>query len=171
METFCKLFGSLLALVYHCFDRIVIQGYLPLLTRPEHHDYCYIRDEVLGFMVMCVGSFLPFQTIYYLNGHHYIAGELQRRSVRFRKDDNLFVGLRCGSPTGCRRPPQSRNYPPGLLDTGAGPEVFEKRPGRHPPAPRVLAEPSRILPEFLCSDGISRSTRFSRALASWLGSV
>jgi hypothetical protein len=36
METFCKLFGSLLALVYHCFDRIVIQGYLPLLTRPEH---------------------------------------------------------------------------------------------------------------------------------------
>src|SRR5437667_1899966 len=36
METFGKLFGSLLALVYHCFDRIVIQGYLPLLTRPEH---------------------------------------------------------------------------------------------------------------------------------------
>jgi hypothetical protein len=34
METFRKLFGSLLALVYHCFDRIVIQGYLPLLTRP-----------------------------------------------------------------------------------------------------------------------------------------
>ena len=33
METFCKLFGSLLAFVYHCFDRIVIQGYLPLLTR------------------------------------------------------------------------------------------------------------------------------------------
>ena len=28
METFCKLFGSLLAFVYHCFDRIVIQGYL-----------------------------------------------------------------------------------------------------------------------------------------------
>ena len=28
METFIKLFGSLLAFVYHCFDRIVIQGYL-----------------------------------------------------------------------------------------------------------------------------------------------
>jgi len=25
METFHKLFGSLLAFVYHCFDRIVIQ--------------------------------------------------------------------------------------------------------------------------------------------------
>src|ERR671923_1708852 len=196
METFRKLFGSLLALVYHCFDRIVIQGYLPLLTRPEHivhffrdvhgiapitkevliqrtteykawveafardhgvpitwaetgvkkedhvrpyyerfarrrrigvyfifrsmeqgpkfhvlppkaadpmyrlirrmrgrytHFYFYIRDEVLGPFVMCVGSFLPFQTTYYLNGHHFIAGELQRRGVRFRKDDNAFL--------------------------------------------------------------------------------
>ena len=33
METFAKLFGSLLACVYKCFDRIVIRGYLPLLTR------------------------------------------------------------------------------------------------------------------------------------------
>ncbi len=203
METFCKLFGSLLALVYHCFDRIVIQGYLPLLTRPEHivhffrdvhgiypitkqalakrtreyqqwveafarnhripiqwpekewkkkdikkedyvrpycrsmerrqrfgvyfifqsleqgptfrsllpkfptedpdyrilkrqwsrytHYYFYIRDEVLGPMVVCVGSFLPFQTRYWINGHHFIAGELQRQGVRFRKDDNAFL--------------------------------------------------------------------------------
>ena len=204
METFGKLFGSLLAFVYHCFDRIVIQGYLPLLTRPEHivhffrdvhkiypitkealakrtqeyqqwveafarnhriaiewaddkalkakglkredyvrpygtsmerrkrfglyfilksleqgpkfgvrvpkyptddpnyrivrrqrsrytHYYFYIRDEVLGPFVLCVGSFLPFQTTYYLNGHHIIAGELQRQGVRFRKDDNAFL--------------------------------------------------------------------------------
>jgi hypothetical protein len=204
METFHTLFGSLLAFVYHCFDRIVIQGYLPLLTRPEHivhffrdlhevspittdalakrtreyqqwveayarnhriaiewadnnalkakglkredyvrpygismerrkrfgpyfilksleqgpkfgvrvpkyptddphyrivtrqrsrytHYYFYIRDEVLGPFVMCVGSFLPFQTTYYLNGHHIIAGELQRRGVRFRTDDNAFL--------------------------------------------------------------------------------
>ena len=188
METFHKLFGSLLALVYHCFDRIVIQGYLPLLTREEHivhffrsvhgvypitkqalrertveyqqwveafardhripiewadnkalkakgltredyvrpycrrldrrkqygpyfifksleqgpkfqvimpkrptadpdyrfikrtrgrytHYYFYIRDEVLGPLIVSVGSFLPFQTTYYLNGHHFIAGE------------------------------------------------------------------------------------------------
>src|ERR671924_2393774 len=51
----------------------------------------YIRDEVLGPMVMCVGSFLPFQTTYYINGHHFIAGELQRQGVRFRKDDNAFL--------------------------------------------------------------------------------
>jgi hypothetical protein len=43
METFGKLFASLLRLVYHCFDRVVIQGYLPLLTRPEHIVY-FFRD-------------------------------------------------------------------------------------------------------------------------------
>jgi hypothetical protein len=47
METFTKLFGSLLAFVYHCYDRIVIQGYLPLLTRPEHIVH-FFRD-VHGF--------------------------------------------------------------------------------------------------------------------------
>jgi hypothetical protein len=43
METFGKLFGSLLAFVYHCFDRVVIQGYLPLLTREEHIVH-FFRD-------------------------------------------------------------------------------------------------------------------------------
>lgn len=205
MEIFRKLFGSLLALVYHCFDRIVIQGYLPLLTREAHivhffrdvhgvypitkpaleqrtkeyqhwveafarnhrvplqwpekdmkkkglrqedyvrpyllamerrkrfgvyfifkvmekgptfrsclpkyptddpdyrilrrkwspytHYYFYIRDEVLGPMILCVGSFLPFQTRYWINGHSFIANELQRQGIRFRKDDNAFLGV------------------------------------------------------------------------------
>ena len=35
MELFTLLFGDLLALVYHCFDRIVIHGYLNGLSRPE----------------------------------------------------------------------------------------------------------------------------------------
>jgi hypothetical protein len=198
METFAKLFGSLLALVYHCFDRIVILGHLPLLTRPENivyffrdvhhvgaitkevlrqrtndyhrwvdafasnhkipmewaekgvrkedyvrpalrrmerrnqfgvyfilkslevgpsfrsaapkfpvddphyrvlsrqrsrytHYYFYIRDEVLGPVALCVGSFLPFSVTYYLNGHHFIERELQRSGVPFRKDDNAFL--------------------------------------------------------------------------------
>jgi hypothetical protein len=55
MESFRTLFGSLLAFVYHCFDRIVVQGYLPLLTRPEHivhffrdvHGIAPIPKEVL----------------------------------------------------------------------------------------------------------------------------
>jgi hypothetical protein len=198
METFAKLFGSLLALVYHCFDRIVILGHLPLLTRPENivhffrnihhvetiskdvlrqrtndyhrwveafakkrkipmewaekgvrkedyvrphlrrmerrhqfgvyfilksmelgpsfrsavpkfpvadphyrilarqrsrytHYYFYIRDEALGPIALCVGSFLPFSITYYLNGHSYIQRELERAGVQFRKDDNAFL--------------------------------------------------------------------------------
>jgi hypothetical protein len=35
MELFTQLFGDLLAYVYHCFDRIVIYGYLSGLSRPE----------------------------------------------------------------------------------------------------------------------------------------
>ena len=200
MEIFVKLFGGVLAFVYHCFDRIVILGHIPLLTRPENivhffrdvhhsgpitkdvlrkrtneyngwveafarnhkipiewaekgvrkedyvrpyqqrmerrsqfgvyfilksmevgpsfrssaprfavedpdyriigrqrcrytHYYFYIRDEVLGPMSMCVGSFLPFQITYYLNGHHYIERELLRRKIDFRKNDNAFLAV------------------------------------------------------------------------------
>src|SRR6266568_316030 len=185
METFRSLFGKLLVFVYHCFDRIVIQGHLPLLSREGHivfffrdvrgeypitpkvlqqrtnayrawvdayagnhkipvekakkgvskeehvqpylermerqnryglyfifrsmeqgscfkslppkyatddpnyriirrdrklytHLYFYIRDEVLGPLAMCVGTYLPFLIFYYVNGHHYIENELKR---------------------------------------------------------------------------------------------
>src|SRR2546422_9492469 len=55
MELFTNLFGSLLAFVYHCFDRIVILGYVPLLIRPENiahffqnvHKVSPITKEVL----------------------------------------------------------------------------------------------------------------------------
>ena len=45
MELFNKLFGSLLVFVYHCFDRIVIHGYLSALSRPEQVVY-FFRDIV-----------------------------------------------------------------------------------------------------------------------------
>ena len=35
MDAFIQLFGNLLVFVYHCFDRIVIHGYLSALSRPE----------------------------------------------------------------------------------------------------------------------------------------
>ena len=198
METFAKLFERFLVFVYHCFDRIVIQGYLPLLTRPAHvvhffrdvhgqypitpqvlakrtgeyrawveayaqnhqvpikkhekgmsmedhvrphlrrmegrnqhgvyfiftsmemgstfrsqmpkfptddpnyriirrvpsrflHYYFYIRDPVIGPLSMCVGTYLPFQTTYYLNGHNFMEIELRQQRVAFRKDDNAFL--------------------------------------------------------------------------------
>ena len=43
METFRSLFGKLLVFVYHCFDRIVIQGHLPLLSREGQIVY-FFRD-------------------------------------------------------------------------------------------------------------------------------
>src|ERR1700740_2160966 len=200
MELFTKLFGDLLLFIYHCFDRIVIHGYLSGLSRreqvvhffrkvvgipvlskeilsqrtadyqnwveafarnhnipiewaekgvrkedyvlpwlrrmtkrnaygayfifksmeqgpsfrvsvpkyptkdPNHrilarqrsrftHDYFYIRDEVLGPMVMRVATFFPFQTTYYLNGHNFIEQELNREQVGFRKNDNAFLAI------------------------------------------------------------------------------
>ena len=35
METFARLLGSLLVLVYHCFDRIVIVGHL-IVSEASH---------------------------------------------------------------------------------------------------------------------------------------
>ena len=50
MELFTKLFGNLLAFVYHCFDRIVIHGYLSALSRPE--QVLYFFRQVLGVPVV-----------------------------------------------------------------------------------------------------------------------
>jgi hypothetical protein len=55
------------------------------------HYYFYIRDAVLGPLSMCVGTYLPFQTTYYLNGHHFMEIELRNQKVAFRKDDNAFL--------------------------------------------------------------------------------
>ena len=43
MELFTKLFGNLLNFVYHCFDRIVIHGYLSGLSRPEQVVHFFRR--------------------------------------------------------------------------------------------------------------------------------
>src|ERR1700688_4819817 len=50
MGPFIRLFGSLLVFVYHCFDRIVINGYLNGLSRPEQVVH-FVR-EVLGIPVV-----------------------------------------------------------------------------------------------------------------------
>jgi hypothetical protein len=200
METFTELFGSLLLFVYHCFDRIVINGYLSNLSRPEQvvsffrqvlgipivskevlskrteeykawvaafarnhgipaewaekgvrkedyvlpalrrmekknvfgvyfiflsmeqgrtfrismpkfptqdpnyrilahqtsrftHFYFYIRDEVLGPIIVRMATFFPFHATYYLNGHSFMERELTRDKVGFKKDDNAFLAV------------------------------------------------------------------------------
>src|SRR5262245_40409577 len=47
MDMFTKLFGNLLAFVYHCFDRIVIHGYLSALSRPEQVVH-FVSKELLS---------------------------------------------------------------------------------------------------------------------------
>jgi len=200
MELFAKLFSSLLVLVYHCFDRVVIHGYLNGVSRPEQvvyffrevlgipvvskevlsrrtndyrswveayarnhqipiewaekglrkeeyvlpalhrmekknaygvyfifksmeqgrtfrisvpkfpsqdphyrilahqrsrftHYYFYIRDEVLGPIIIRVASFFPFHATYWLNGHSFIERELERTGIGFHKDDNAFLAV------------------------------------------------------------------------------
>ena len=200
MEIFAKLFHSLLVFVYHCFDRIVIHGYLSSLSRPEQvvyffrqvlhipvvekevlssrtndyqnwveayarnhqipiqwaekgvrkedfvlpalrrmekkssygvyfifksmeqgrtfrisvpkyptqdpnyrilahqrsrftHYYFYIRDEVLGPILVRVASYFPFHATYWLNGHSFIERELTKAGIGFRKDDSAFLAV------------------------------------------------------------------------------
>jgi hypothetical protein len=200
MDLFTQLFGNLLTFVYHCFDRIVIHGYLSGLSRPEQvvhfvhhvleirvvskevlsgrtddyrdwveafarnhelpiewaekglrkedhvlpalrrmeqraaygvyfifksmeqgrtfrisvpkyptqdpdyrilahqrsrftHYYFYIRDEVLGPIILRVASFFPFHATYWLNGHSFIQRELERAGINFHKNDNAFLAV------------------------------------------------------------------------------
>jgi hypothetical protein len=57
------------------------------------HYYFYIRDEVLGPIILRVASFFPFHATYWLNGHSFIEQELKRAKVGFRKDDNAFLAV------------------------------------------------------------------------------
>jgi hypothetical protein len=56
--------------------------------------YCfYVRDEVLGPIVMRVASFFPFHATYWLNGHSFMEQELTRKQIGFRKNDNAFLAV------------------------------------------------------------------------------
>ena len=50
MDAFTRMFSNLLVFVYHCFDRIVINGYLNGLSRPEQVVH-FVR-QVLGIPVV-----------------------------------------------------------------------------------------------------------------------
>jgi hypothetical protein len=46
------------------------------------HYYFYIRDPVIGRLALCIGTYLSFQTTYYLNGHNFMELELRRQGFR-----------------------------------------------------------------------------------------
>ena len=57
------------------------------------HYYFYVQDPVMGPMSLRVATYLPFTVTCYLNGHSFLAQELTRQGVRFRKDDNAFLAV------------------------------------------------------------------------------
>ena len=101
MELFAKLFDSLLVLVYHCFDRIVIHGYLSGLSRPEQVVY-FFRD-VVGVPVVDktvlnqrTGDYRQWVEAFARN--HQIPIEWAQKSVR--KEDYVRPWLRRLERTG-----------------------------------------------------------------------
>jgi hypothetical protein len=57
------------------------------------HYYWYVLDPVMGPMSVRVASYFPFNVTCYLNGHSFVAQELTRDGVRFRKADNAFLAV------------------------------------------------------------------------------
>ena len=95
MELFLELFGDLLDFVYHCFDRIVINGYLSGLSRPE--QVVYFFRQVLGIPAVNK-EVLRQRTDDYRSRveayarNHGIAMEWAEKGVR--KEDHVLPALR-----------------------------------------------------------------------------
>ncbi len=103
METFTRLFGSLLVFVYHCFDRVVINGYLSGLSRPGqvvHFFQNVLGEPVIGKEVLSRrttsirhgSKHLPATTAFPSNGRS------PRRARRImcvppKREPERFIGL------------------------------------------------------------------------------
>lgn len=57
------------------------------------HFYFYVLDPVMGPLSLRVGTFLPFSLAVFLNGHSFLAQDLTRQGVGFRKEDNAFLAV------------------------------------------------------------------------------
>src|ERR1700756_1210163 len=95
MELFTQLFGRLLLFVYHCFDRIVIHGYLSGLSRPE--QVVHFFRQILGVPILSK-EVLAQRTNDYQNWveafarNHHIPIEWGQKGVR--KEDQVLPWLR-----------------------------------------------------------------------------
>src|SRR6266403_2001165 len=94
MDVFSKLFGNFIAFVYHCFDRIVIHGYLSGLSRPEQVVHFFRR--IVGVPVVSK-EILSERTANYQNWveafarNHRVPIEWAENGVR--KHDNAFLAI------------------------------------------------------------------------------
>src|SRR6478672_11986198 len=95
MELFTKLFDGLLLFVYHCFDRIVINGYLSGLSRPE--QVVHFFRQIIGVPILSK-ELLAQRTNDYQNwveafaANHQIPIQWAEKGVR--KEDYVLPWLR-----------------------------------------------------------------------------
>ena len=89
MEKLARLFGRSIRFAYHCFDRMVIRGYLSTLSRAENIEYFFRTIK----QVECIGKeTLRQRTDQYLSwvkaytGNHQIPIEWAQKDVR-KKDE------------------------------------------------------------------------------------
>jgi hypothetical protein len=57
------------------------------------HYYWYVLDPSMGPMSIRVATYFPFNVTCYFNGHSFVAQDLTRAGIRFRKADNAFLGV------------------------------------------------------------------------------
>jgi hypothetical protein len=57
------------------------------------HYYFYLLDPVMGPMSLRVASYIPFNMTFYLNGHSYLAMQMDLKGIKYRKEDNVFTSL------------------------------------------------------------------------------
>jgi len=58
--------------------------------------YFYLNDPQCGRMFLRICPYFPFNIKVWLNGHNWLACQLQRENIGFEKSDNLFT--RCDNP-------------------------------------------------------------------------
>jgi hypothetical protein len=95
VETFTELFGSLLLFVYHCFDRVVINGYLSGLSRPGqvvHFFQHVVGEPVIGKEVLSRRTNEYQAWVEAFANNHAIAIEWAQPKVR--KEDYVRLALR-----------------------------------------------------------------------------
>src|SRR4051812_27793724 len=111
------------------------------------HYYFYIRDEVLGPIIVRVASFFPFHATYWLNGHSFIEQELKRRRIHFQKNDNAFLAVDDAAEL---QAAESTHHPQTtqLLDLDPGTQVLQKGTGTNEPVAFLRHRANRILPQF-----------------------
>ncbi len=57
------------------------------------HLYFYVIDRELGFMHIRLQTWFPFQIQVYLNGHEWLARQLERRGIGFERYENTFLSI------------------------------------------------------------------------------